>query len=181
MHLNITILRPYERAVIEHPSSCFVLGRSGTGFVESNSHSTSGSENIYRKTTTMLFKIFGIERSARLQHAEILKKPRQLFVTQSRVLAGRVKDYFDKLSDFLCAATAKSLTDLKELGHSYEEIQHDDDLGDPEDDEEWRDDLPKRFSELEDKHFPLFLTFDKVIDSLVILNNKLKVYSSFVN
>lgn len=24
---------PYEREVIEHPSSCYVLGRSGTGYV----------------------------------------------------------------------------------------------------------------------------------------------------
>jgi hypothetical protein len=35
-------------------------------------------------------------------------------------------------------------------------------LIDEDDEENWRGDLPTRFSELRDEHFPLFVTFDKV-------------------
>ena len=42
-------------------------------------------------------------------------------------------------------------------------VQHDEDgLIDVDDEENWRDDLPKQFSLLEEKHFPLFITYDKV-------------------
>lgn len=33
---------------------------------------------------------------------------------------------------------------------------------DEDDQENWRSDLPRQFSALEDEHFPLFITFDKV-------------------
>lgn len=89
---------------------------------------------------------------------ELDAKPRQLFVTQSHVLASRVRDYYAKLSEFLSAA-AKDSFDTSSTRKMVEPV---DELGDPEDDENWRNDLPKRFSELQDNHFPLFLTFDKV-------------------
>lgn len=109
----------------------------------------------------MVFKIFGIERLAKSLQLDGQKKPRQVFVTQSRVLAGRVKEYYDKLTGFLDTAS-KSLEELKHIESKAQDSQQADDMHDPEDDEEWRGDLPKRFSELEDRHFPLFLTFDKV-------------------
>ncbi len=110
----------------------------------------------------MMFKIFGIERAAKAQlHQNMLPRaPRQLFVTQSRVLAGRVEDYYKKLSDFL--QTAYMSKDELVKRHRSKKVDEDvEELVDL-DEEEWHDDLPKRFSELEDKHFPLFLTFDKV-------------------
>ncbi|KLO20395.1 hypothetical protein SCHPADRAFT_897689 [Schizopora paradoxa] len=141
---------PYEREIIEHDSSCYVLGRSGTG-----------------KTTTMLFKIFGIERAAKAQLRQnvITSAPRQLFVTQSRVLAGRVEDYYKKLSDFLQTAYMSNEELVKR--HRSRKIDDDDD-GDlvDVDEEEWHEDLPKCFSDLEDRHFPLFLTFDKLCKML---------------
>ncbi|KAL5535095.1 hypothetical protein ACEPAF_3188 [Sanghuangporus sanghuang] len=131
---------PYEREVIEHPSSCYVLGRSGTG-----------------KTTTMTFKIFGIERSAQAHSSELDAKPRQLFVTQSRVLADKVKEFYAKFADFLSAASGES-SSLKNAQSQAEP----EGLVATDDDDDWRDNLPKRFSELQDQHFPLFLTYDKL-------------------
>ncbi|KAL5518531.1 hypothetical protein ACEPAH_213 [Sanghuangporus vaninii] len=131
---------PYEREVIEHPSSCYVLGRSGTG-----------------KTTTMTFKIFGIERTAHARSNELDAKPRQLFVTRSRVLADKVKEFYAKFADFLSAASGE-----------YSSLRNAQSQAEPEglvttdDDDDWRDNLPKRFSELQDQHFPLFLTYDKL-------------------
>ena len=40
--------------------------------------------------------------------------------------------------------------------------QEEDGLIDVDDEENWWDDLPKQFSLLEEKHFPLFITYDKV-------------------
>lgn len=112
---------------------------------------------VFRKTTTMTFKIYGIERTVRARSNELERKPRQLFVTQSRVLANRVKDYYDKLSGQLSASGLPSESTSDDPSQTVP-----DGLGDPDEEDEWRDELPKRFSELEDRHFPLFLTFDKV-------------------
>jgi len=35
-------------------------------------------------------------------------------------------------------------------------------LVDRDDAVNWRNDLPTKFSELQDEHFPIFITFDKV-------------------
>ncbi|TDL28963.1 hypothetical protein BD410DRAFT_818373 [Rickenella mellea] len=133
---------PNEREIIEHTSSCYVLGRSGTG-----------------KTTTMMFKMLGIEKLGQ-RHANSLSKPRQLFVTQSRVLAGRVEEYFQKLMESL-QTSSKSPEELLELA-SKKSSKGKDELVDVDDDEEWRSDLPKRFNDLGDEHFPLFVTYDKL-------------------
>ncbi len=51
----------------------------------------------------MLFKMLGIERAYTLRK-DSMRKPRQIFVTQSRVLAGKVEEYFSKLLDSLATA-----------------------------------------------------------------------------
>ena len=115
---------------------------------------------LRRKTTTMLFKMLGIERSWGMHSGEDIPKPRQLFVTQSRVLAGKVEEYFLKLLDSLATA---SLTP-REIAKLVKEKQSQNEDGlliDLDDDTRWRNDLPERFSQLEDRHFPLFITFDK--------------------
>ncbi|TBU42438.1 hypothetical protein BD309DRAFT_866309 [Dichomitus squalens] len=131
-----------EKRIIEHPSSCYVLGRSGTG-----------------KTTTMLFKMLGIQRAWEL-HREIMPKPRQLFVTQSRVLAEKVEEYFTKLLESLATA-GRSPSELKSL---VERQKHQQEQGLVDRDEEiyWRGDLPKRYGALKEEHFPMFLTYDHV-------------------
>ncbi|TFK38654.1 hypothetical protein BDQ12DRAFT_96280 [Crucibulum laeve] len=131
-----------EKEIIEHTGSCYVIGRSGTG-----------------KTTTMLFKMLFVERTA-LLCADSISKPHQIFVTQSRVLASKVEEYFIKMLESLGTAL-KSPQELKFLS-SKSRSAHDDGLHDEDDNFNWRSDLPARFSELEDEHFPLFITFDRL-------------------
>ncbi|KAF9033219.1 hypothetical protein BDZ89DRAFT_983953 [Hymenopellis radicata] len=136
-----------EKLIIENPNSCYVIGRSGTG-----------------KTTTMLFKMLLVERTVHLVGGDI-PRPRQVFVTKSRMLAKKVQEYFSKLATSLSRAS-QTLAQLIEL--SKVEVDHDDDVGlvDVDDVHEWRADLPKKFSDLEERHFPLFVTYDSLCDML---------------
>jgi hypothetical protein len=88
-----------------------------------------------------------------------------LFVTKSRLLAEKVeRDYVSFLHSLS--------TGSKELQYVRERIQrwntrrkkaifNPDDLGGK------RDDLPERYSQLSDEHFPLFVTMDTVSMTLV--------------
>ena len=105
----------------------------------------------------MLFKMLGIEHAWE-QLPNKPHKPRQIFVTQSRVLATKVGKYFDKLMLSLKAATL-SPEELREMGRKIEE---DTGLIDLDDLDQWRSDLPRRFSELTDANYPLFITYDLV-------------------
>ncbi|KZP30397.1 hypothetical protein FIBSPDRAFT_1038357 [Athelia psychrophila] len=145
---HVFSVSPQEMAIIEHPLSCYVIGRSGTG-----------------KTTTMLFKMLGIENASAMLGDKDSSKPRQLFVTQSRVLAGKVEEYFSKLMEALATASHTP----KELARLAKKIQaHREEAGlvDLDDVVNWRNDLPDRFSGLEDRHFPLFITFDRLCSLL---------------
>ena len=107
----------------------------------------------------MLFKMLGIERAFQAQQHSI-SKPRQLFVTQSRVLAGKVEEYFTKLLESLSTA-GQSPREMAKVAKSRK-LNEEGGLIDLDDDVAWRADLPQKFSLLQDKHFPLFLTFDRV-------------------
>ncbi|KAK0443136.1 uncharacterized protein EV420DRAFT_1649415 [Desarmillaria tabescens] len=135
-----------EKRIIEHPQSCYVIGRSGTG-----------------KTTTMLFKMLLIERTFQLMESN-LPRPRQVFVTKSRMLAKKVQEYFAKLVSSLAIASEPS-ADVTNLPRAP---QYQSDLGliDVDDIVDWRTDLPAKYSELEDRHFPLFITFDGLCELL---------------
>ena len=106
----------------------------------------------------MLFKMLGIERAYSM-FSEDLAHPRQVFITQSRVLVGKVEERFFKYLESLSAGSS---------GHqnTFQRIRNrdidDEFLIGEDDNEEWRSDLPQRYSELEDIHFPLFITFDAV-------------------
>ncbi|KAF8816728.1 hypothetical protein BYT27DRAFT_7237858 [Phlegmacium glaucopus] len=128
-----------ERSIIAHPHSCYVLGRSGTG-----------------KTTTMLFKMLWIER-AYSTSGEGLARPRQVFVTQSRVLVGKVEEHFFKYLKSLAAGSSEHQNAYERINNR---VVNDGFLVDEDDNGEWRNDLPQRYSGLEDHHFPLFITFD---------------------
>ena len=136
--------RAQEQEIIEHPSSCYVIGRSGTG-----------------KTTTMLFKMLAIQRTWK-RHPDMGTKPRQVFVTQSRVLASKVKEYFAKLMSSLEAAAYSP----EELRKREKDVEQEIEYVDQDDNQQWRSDLPDRFSELADENFPLFVTYDWVRISL---------------
>jgi hypothetical protein len=108
----------------------------------------------------MLFKMFGIERAWELHmHAEDAPKLRQLFVTRSWMLAGKVEEYFSKLMKSLSTAS-KSPQQLIEITRAQDAAQEQEGLVDIDDTANWRNDLPTRYSLLKDEHFPLFLTFD---------------------
>ena len=102
----------------------------------------------------MLFKMLGIQRAWEIQTSG-MPKPRQIFVTKSRVLATKVEEYFAKLLESLALAKY-SLEDLKRMQVRNTES------GLVDADDEDQGDIPQRYSELEEHHFPLFVTFDKV-------------------
>ncbi|KAL4268195.1 UvrD-like helicase ATP-binding domain-containing protein [Pleurotus pulmonarius] len=136
-------LSPREMKIIECPASCYVLGRSGTG-----------------KTTTMLFKMVCVEASYDVMKATT-RKPRQLFVTHSRVLATKVAEYFSKLTASLNLAS-RSLQELK----LHKDSVHPD-IGMIDTEEEAAEvDLPPLFSQLEEHHFPLFITYTQLCTML---------------
>ena len=105
----------------------------------------------------MLFKMLGIQRIWE-KYPDMGPKPRQVFITQSRVLALKVEEYFAKLMSSLEAATCSP----QELRMRHRDVDQDNDLMDQDDNQQWRSDLPERFSELLDEHFPLFITYDRV-------------------
>ena len=107
----------------------------------------------------MMFKMLGIERSAQAL-GEALPKPRQLFVTQSRVLAEKVEQFFLKLLGAL-NSSALSPDELCNM-ETLKRTQMDQGLVDLDEEFALRGDLPKRFSELRDEHFPMFATFGQV-------------------
>lgn len=111
----------------------------------------------------MLFKMLGIERAYDIQsETSAVAKPRQVFVTQSRVLATRVEEYFAKLLESLATAK-KSPKELKRIADQKKLQQEESNLlYDVDDDIMWKAGLPERFSLLQDEHFPLFLTFERV-------------------
>lgn len=92
-----------------------------------------------------------------------LNRPlRQLFVTQSRVLAGRVEEYYNELVRTY-QTRAKSLEEITHLSETAVANRASNLIAKDDNDDE-RKDLPSRFSKLEDKHFPLFLTVNQVSD-----------------
>ena len=111
----------------------------------------------------MLFKMLGIERAYSM-FSKDLAHPRQVFITKSRVLVGMVEKRFFKYLESLNAGSSGHQNTLQrirnlDINRGDEYIIHDND------NEEWHSDLPQRFSELDDNHFPLFITFDAVSSS----------------
>lgn len=84
---------------------------------------------------------------------EEVTKPRQVFVTQSRVLAQRVQEYYQNLVKSSLGTLSKSSKPTEE----EEQI-----LADLDDEDADAFGLPPKYSMLEGKHFPLFVTYDQV-------------------
>lgn len=104
----------------------------------------------------MLFKMVCVEASYDVMKATT-RKPRQLFVTHSRVLATKVAEYFSKLTASLNLASRS----LEELKVHKDAVHRDIGMIDTEE-EAVEVDLPSSFSQLEDRHFPLFITYTQV-------------------
>ena len=105
----------------------------------------------------MLFKMLAIQRTWQ-QYPDMGPKPRQVFVTQSRLLATTAEGRFAKLMVSIEDAGYSSKELRKRVKDSEQEVE----LVDQDDNGRWRLDLPERFSELADEHFPLFITYDRV-------------------
>ena len=113
------------------------------------------------KTTVIVFKIFGIERAWQNQ-GSIGPRPRQLFITKSQLLADKVEqDYVNLLfSLFEGTDTPQYVRERNWNLHKRKNLQNRDGA------ERVRDDLPDKFSKLQDNHFPLFVTVDTVSTTL---------------
>ena len=107
----------------------------------------------------MLFKIVGTEK-AWFQSDRCLPRPRQVFVTKSRMLADKVEDYLVKLLS--STLSASDVGDLAVVRRRARQGTHDRDLVNAEDDVQWRLHLPRKFSDLGDVHFPLVVSYDAV-------------------
>ena len=107
--------------------------------------------------------MLGLEHTWKLHGGDSNEpKPRQVFVTQSRVLAEKVEEYFSNLLETLKIG-ACSLEERAEIANARKTVaDQNGELVDRDDVINWRGDLPGRFSLLEDHHFPLFITFDRV-------------------
>src|SRR6266511_5132660 len=107
----------------------------------------------------MLFKMLLIEREYQLSDRS-RQPPRQMFVTKSRVLARKVEEHF---TTYLSSLSFASYTEEHSPSVKYNEGGADEEnLLNEDDDTKWRNDLPENFTDLEDNHFPLFITFDHV-------------------
>jgi len=113
----------------------------------------------------MLFKMFGTEQSNASQ------KPRQVFITQSQVLAERVQEYYIKLAQSLASGRKRQEETINNT-HSTEVERE---LLGPDGEDHSQSRLPKKFSELTDNHFPLFVTFDQVYSKVKIVAPVLKL------
>lgn len=83
---------------------------------------------------------------------------RQIFVTQSPNLAEKVEGYYERMSAFLASGNSP----LNERNSRNNLDKDDDGLYVVDEDDVHREDLPQKFSDLQDRHFPLFLTFHQV-------------------
>ena len=100
------------------------------------------------KTLTMMYKMVAVERDW-VSSWWGLGKPRQLFVTRSQTLVGEVQ------------RTVKQLLESFQLAHM--DTQQLRDLWKRRDvPEQTPRSLPKKWSDLTDNDFPLFLSFDQV-------------------
>ena len=155
--------RHEEKKVVECTRSSFVLGRSGTGYVEVPRVQYMSNCCHCRKTTVIVFKIFGIERAWQNQGCAG-PRPRQLFITKSRLLAEKVeRDYVSLLYSLSAGQDAPLYVRdrIQRWNARRKKV-----IFNPDDTEGERDDLPQKFSELRDSDFPLFLTMETVSTAL---------------
>ncbi|KAG8738662.1 hypothetical protein FRC10_006609, partial [Ceratobasidium sp. 414] len=109
------------------------------------------------KTTALIYKMRAVSQSARFKNG---KPVRQLFVTRSRVLAQHVESSFRGLTGSMEIAS-KTKEELREMA---EQARHNSErtLAEFDNEIDLRDDLPTKFSLLQEDHFPLFISFDKL-------------------
>ncbi|CAE6468490.1 unnamed protein product [Rhizoctonia solani] len=136
-------LNPDERKIVRHHGTSVVIGRSGTG-----------------KTTALIYKMRANAQLA--ARSDELRPTRQLFVTRSKVLTQHIARNYQGLIDSsdIANKSAQELEAMRQENQKYqtrELVEYDNTV-------DFRVDLPRRFSELKDSHFPLFVSFDKLCE-----------------
>ncbi|KAI6100008.1 hypothetical protein EV401DRAFT_2215392 [Pisolithus croceorrhizus] len=138
-----------EWQIVQCPTSCYVIGRSGTG-----------------KTTAMVYKMLGIQRA--WEQASGTRKPRQLFVTRFPVLAAKVEEFFTSSVESLALAgcTQDELRNLRSRNRNAEDEEPR--MTDPLNALNYRVGTPQKYSDLSDHDFPLFITFDQLARMIAV-------------
>lgn len=145
-----------EYEIINNPTSAIVIGRSGTG---------KTTCIVFRQVASYLANQHYKTPSSHDVHMNSSK--RQIFITASYILCRRVKEYFNSL--LVSAALAKkkiSKPEFKEYARKKEEEGSginviDNTLLEEGDEELDLGGIPNSFRQLEDHHFPLFITYNK--------------------
>ncbi|KAF8598545.1 hypothetical protein BDV93DRAFT_561252 [Ceratobasidium sp. AG-I] len=134
-----------ERAIVRHQGTTVVIGRSGTG-----------------KTTALIYKLRANAQLPAVSGDE--KSIRQLFVTRSRVLTQHIASNYRGLveSSEIAYKTPEELAEMRKNNEKYRERE----LVEFDNEVDLRDDLPERFGDLKDSHFPLFVSFEKLCSLL---------------
>jgi len=143
------------------------LGEVGQGTWKFRGYKNMCNCYHYRKTTVIVFKIFGIERAWQNQGC-VGPRPRQMFITRSRLLAEKVERDYVSLLYSLSAGPDAPLY-VRERVQRWN-TRRKKVIFNPDDTEGERDDLPQKFSELRDSDFPLFLTMETVSTALLLTN-----------
>lgn len=104
--------------------------------------------------------MFGLERAwEHLAHPQA-SRPRQMFVTKSSLLSKKVEQEFISFIKY-DAMSENAPPHFVQRARNIEHLDPDalftkEHLG------IWRGDIPDRYSELKDEHFPLFVTYNEV-------------------
>jgi hypothetical protein len=166
MHALMIRVRLAEQEVIRHQGPCYIVGRGGTG-----------------KTTVILFKMLLREEAWLSQASPGTRRLRQVFVTKSSKLAVKVKEQFDQLQRSLQNATLDGAGILRRREENTNEsarrlLLHSALFFSENADLKQFSALPLRFSELEDKDFPLFIPYDLVGVTTVLNSAKLMAFAA---
>ena len=111
----------------------------------------------YRKTTVMLLKMLVLEANYKKNPGSFPRRPRQIFITQSQILAARVQEYYRGIHASVDSSIAGSGEHLLTTTFHGDKVMFPDqnEFGLPIG-------MPRCFNELQDDHFPLFLSYDQV-------------------
>ena len=115
-----------------------------------------------RKTTTMIYKMLALERSWADRFQATMRKPRQLFVTQSEELVSQVKAYYDQRNPSLALAPRASGSSVPNGCTSQIAKQVDQRESFLPAHEVSKSASPSRYGALRDEDFPMFLSYNEV-------------------
>ncbi|CAG8444525.1 10393_t:CDS:10 [Scutellospora calospora] len=121
-----------EYEFINHPTSAIVIGRSGTG-----------------KTTSIVLRLIASYLAN--------QQKRQIFITVSKNLCHKVKEYFNRIKESVMLVNEKSKTrSSRSMTNRKTSYMKQD-----------QDDIPTSFRQLTDDCFPLFITYDQFSQMLL--------------